>query len=309
MRYAGWYPRRRGILEHLDSGKISLLDAAVHDHLCLTADYKTGVSWSSAEKIRALCPRDVTLRAVQRSLARLEEIGWIKRFRTRGQHGNYPIVVGKFHVYSVTDDVSESSSKWLSVNLERTIDWRAVELDNVTDQSLNRVLSCHPPVTDRDVELSPSKEVKTETQKPKRTAVRRTTLGGRRSLNVENRDERLRRGLIKRIQESDESLKTFLDDYQRDCGERYPDWWSEVLEAANFVGFQIDENDPTVTLSFTGALTGQFRKHEDTIRGGGMLPGIFATKVIDELMRNKQFFPPSFTEHRDGLRSQESQAS
>ena len=34
-------------------------------------------------------------------------------------------------------------------------------------------------------------------------------------------------------------------------------------------------------------------------------PGIFATKVIDELMRDRELFPPSFVEHRKQLREVE----
>src|SRR5690242_1881473 len=74
----GWYPRRRGILEHLESGLISLLDSAVHDLLCLTCDHRTGLAWSSAKKIQLLAPRDLNERAVRRSLENLERLGWIK---------------------------------------------------------------------------------------------------------------------------------------------------------------------------------------------------------------------------------------
>jgi hypothetical protein len=139
----GWYPRRRGILEHLNNGRISLLDAAVHDFLCLTCNYRTGVATACAEKIRALCPRGTSLRAVQRSLDRLEKIGWIKRFRTHGARGNYPILIGK---YFVTD----ASQRWYSVNLEKTRDCQNVQFDIVTDEvfsshreSLSEALSRH----------------------------------------------------------------------------------------------------------------------------------------------------------------------
>jgi hypothetical protein len=304
MRYTGWYARRRGILQHLDEGTISLLDAAVHDHLCLTADYRTGVSRSSGEKIRVLCPKDITLRAVQRSLARLEEIGWIKRFKTHGQRGNYPIVIGKFHVLSVTDSVTEASPKWLTVNLERTTDWRNVQFDLVTDPSFTRVLSCHSPVTDRDTDVSPSKEVRTETQDSRPNAVRRTS-SARKVLSGGERNKKLRDGLVKKIEKEHESLKEFLDQGERDDGERYPEWWGTTLEACRFVRYHIDEDDPTVTMSFVGALSNQFEKHADVIRNGEMLPGIFATKVIDELVRNKQLFPPTFGKWRDHLRKRE----
>jgi hypothetical protein len=66
----GWYPRRRGILEHLHSGRISLLDSAVHDFLCLTCNYRTGVVSTCADKVRVLCFRGTSLHAVQRGNSR-----------------------------------------------------------------------------------------------------------------------------------------------------------------------------------------------------------------------------------------------
>jgi hypothetical protein len=152
----GWYPRRRGILEHLNNGRISLLDAAVHDFLCLICTYATGVAFASAEKIRALCPRGTSLRAVQRSLEHLEEIGWIKRFRTHGARGNYPILIGKYFVI-------DASQKWYSVNLEKTSDWRDVQFDIVTDELFSR----HRTVPERGTELSSLKELKSETKNKK----------------------------------------------------------------------------------------------------------------------------------------------
>jgi hypothetical protein len=158
VRYAGWYARRRGLLQHLDEGTISLLDSAVHDFLCLTCDYRTGVAWASAEKIKALSPADISLRAIQRSLARLEQIGWIKRFRIHGKRGNYPVVVGKYFV-------ADTSLMWKSVNLESTKDWRSVQFDAVTDPSFVDEVSCHPPVSDPDSDPSRSKELRSEEHK------------------------------------------------------------------------------------------------------------------------------------------------
>lgn len=308
MRYIGWYKRRRGILEHLESGKISLLDAAVHDFLCLIADHRTGVAMASADKIKALAGAGISLRAVQRSLSHLEKIGWIKRFRTHGQRGNYAIAIAKFHVVSVTDGVTDASPKWMSVNIERTSDWRDVQFDPVTDASLADVPTRHRDVTDRGTETSPVQEERSNNQQARRDGVRRTT-SDRTSLGVEERTKKLRDGLVKKIGENEESLKLFLDYCERDHGERYPEWWSNVRSACEFLEYRLDENDPTVTASFVGELGSQFEKHEDAIRSGEMLPGIFATKVIDELVQEKQFFPPSFVEHRDRLRTKERRAS
>ena len=175
--YSGWYPRRRGILEHLDKGSISLLDLAVHDFLCLICDYRTGIARASAEKIRALCPSGITLREIQRSLAHLEKIGWIKRWRTHGQRGNYPILIARFSVYgtsksdsiSVTEDGTEPdtdmSPKWYRVNAEHTTDWRNVQFEPDTDMSPSASLVVLKAVTGRGTDVSPIQEVEVRTEK------------------------------------------------------------------------------------------------------------------------------------------------
>jgi hypothetical protein len=140
-----WYARRAGVAEHLESGLISLFDSGIHDWLCIHADHRTGVVRASAEKIMGMCRRDRgALWKIQRSLVKLERIHWIKRFRTPGAHGNYPILIGKYYVlregesfFRVTEGVTEESAdpspKWYSVNLERTTDWRDVQFDLVTE--------------------------------------------------------------------------------------------------------------------------------------------------------------------------------
>jgi hypothetical protein len=153
--YAGWYPRRRGILEHLEHGTISLLDAAVHDFLCLIADYRTGVAWASAKKIHALAGSGVTLRSVQRALERLESLGWIKRFLVCGKRGNYPTLIGRYFV-------RDASLNWLSVNLERTSDWRDVQFDPVTDPSFVGNTSGNRGDAENDTDVTPSQEVRSQ---------------------------------------------------------------------------------------------------------------------------------------------------
>jgi hypothetical protein len=155
VRYVGWYPRRRGILEHLEQGRIALLDAAVHDFLCLTADYKSGVAWASAEKIHVLAGSGISLRAIQRSLAKLEEIRWIKRFCKPGKRGNYPVLLGRYFV-------RDASLSWLSVNLERTTDWRDVQFDPVTDPTFVADGGGTGGVTEGCSEASPHQEVRSE---------------------------------------------------------------------------------------------------------------------------------------------------
>ena len=129
MSYSGWYKRRRGVLEHLEAGCISLLDLAVHDLICLRANsvvgngsaLPPGVWFGSAKAIHALCPRNISERAIRRSLEHLERIAWIKRWLYQGKHGNYPILIARF-------SVRDLSGKEYVVSAEQTIDWREPKL-------------------------------------------------------------------------------------------------------------------------------------------------------------------------------------
>jgi hypothetical protein len=121
---AGYYQRRRGILEHLESGTIGLIDLAIHDYLCLKMNsvigngysIPAGVCITSAAAIHAFC-REVPERSIRRSLEHLEKIGWIKRWTTPGKHGNYPILVAR-------GAVRDLSGNEYRVNAEKTEDWR-----------------------------------------------------------------------------------------------------------------------------------------------------------------------------------------
>lgn len=166
MAVAGWYPRRRGILEHLERGDVSLLDTGIHDLLCMWADHRTGVCWASAEKIRALCPAGTSYKSIQRSLAKQERIGWIKRWNTQGKKGNYPILVCRYHV-------RDESMIWWATSGERTTDWHDVQFDPVHDPSFNSPRADPSGVreVDHDVdhEVSPSQEGRSkEVQEPRK---------------------------------------------------------------------------------------------------------------------------------------------
>jgi hypothetical protein len=147
VRHSGWYPRRRGLLEHLERGEVSLLDIAIHDVLSLWADRQTGICWASAEKINALAPSEFSYKSVQRSLAKLERIGWIKRWMTKGKRGNYPVLVCRYYV-------RDEFMTWFSTSGEKTSDWRDVKFDAVHDPSFNRPSAVPSGVRELGGELS-----------------------------------------------------------------------------------------------------------------------------------------------------------
>jgi hypothetical protein len=121
---AAFYKRRRGILEHIESGEIDLLESGIHDYLLLKANLligsrcsiPVGVCFSSAPAIRAHCRR-VSERTIQRCLKHLEEIGWLKSWKTRGKRGNYPVLLCRASVHDL-------SGKEYRINGQKTIDWQ-----------------------------------------------------------------------------------------------------------------------------------------------------------------------------------------
>ena len=143
MARSGHYQRRRGILDHLLSGEVSLLDTGIHDYICLTANavvgngdlYPPGVTMTSAPALYAYCPKGISERTVRRSLDHLEKIGWIKRWMVRGRRGNYPVAVARF-------SVRDLSGREYRVDVVKTRDWRHPVLVPVHEASA----TCPQPV-------------------------------------------------------------------------------------------------------------------------------------------------------------------
>jgi len=121
---AGFYKRRRGILEHIEAGTIDLLESGIHDYLSLKANLligspssiPVGICFTSAPAIHAHCKR-VSERSIQRCLAHLEEIGWLKTFRTPNQRGNYPALICRASVHDL-------SGNEYRINAAATTDWK-----------------------------------------------------------------------------------------------------------------------------------------------------------------------------------------
>ena len=79
MKTTGYYRRRRGVLDHLRDGRMSLLDNSFHDLLCQLADTGTGVAKTSASHLAR--EFGVSRKLAQKYLCRLERGGYIRRFR------------------------------------------------------------------------------------------------------------------------------------------------------------------------------------------------------------------------------------
>lgn len=152
---AGFYKRRRGILEHLEAGTISLLDLAIHDYLNLRANLligsrsalPPGVCITSSAAIHAVSPRQISERAIRRSLEHLEKIRWIKRWNQPGKHGNYAVLVCRASVHDL-------SGNEYRINGEETIDWKDPKWESVRESA--------PLGQIADTLLSADREVRTE---------------------------------------------------------------------------------------------------------------------------------------------------
>ena len=166
----GFYKRRRGILEHLESGRINLIDLAVHDYLNLKSNLvigskssiPPGVCITSAAAIHAVSPGQPSERAIQRSLEHLERIGWIKRWIVRGRRGNYPVLVCRGSVHDL-------SGKEYRINGEETTDWRHPKWTPVGELSASTGIG--------DEFVAGNREVRNEKgEKPTKAAAKTTPL-------------------------------------------------------------------------------------------------------------------------------------
>jgi hypothetical protein len=131
----GFYKRRRGVLEHIESGTIDLVDDGIHDYLSMKANlvmgngYKlpAGVVLTSAAALHAKC-KCLSERTIQRRLNHMEKIGWLKfsAWRTPGKRGNYVVVICRASVHDL-------SGNEYRVNGEKTMDWRHPVYEPVCD--------------------------------------------------------------------------------------------------------------------------------------------------------------------------------
>src|ERR1700687_1207294 len=99
MNGNGHVKRRRGILAHLQDGRITLLEHGAHDVVSMLADKSSGIWFGSARAFAANCGAgDVSERQARHLLESLERKGYLRRFSVPRKHGNYPILINKYEV-------------------------------------------------------------------------------------------------------------------------------------------------------------------------------------------------------------------
>lgn len=176
---AGFYKRRRGILEHIDAGAIDLLESGIHDLLLLRANLligsacsiPIGVCFTSAPAIHAHCRR-VSERTIQRCLEHLEELKFLKTWKTPGKRGNFPVLVCRASVHDL-------SGNEYRINGAKTVDWRKPVFEPVGEVSPERL----NPVGS----LSGNRELRAESGEKNKTQ-NAGTVTGEANLELETRE-------------------------------------------------------------------------------------------------------------------------
>lgn len=95
-RRSGRFIVLRDIQDHAIKGDLSLFDLGVYSVVHFQTDFSTGVWMGSAPRVHATAPKGAALRDVQRSMEHLEELHFLRSFRTHGQRGNTPYLVHKY---------------------------------------------------------------------------------------------------------------------------------------------------------------------------------------------------------------------
>jgi len=85
---------RRGLIEHIESGKMSADEFGAYVLIILKADYRTGVWMGSGVALAESLHCEV--RKAQHLLRRLTKKGYIASGNNRGTRGNYPIIVQRY---------------------------------------------------------------------------------------------------------------------------------------------------------------------------------------------------------------------
>lgn len=118
MNGFGYVQKRRGVLDHLQDGRLTLAEYGAYDAMILLADKASGVWNGSARALAAICGAgDISERKARHILESLERKGHVKRFPVPRSHRNYPVFVNRYKV-------STGAHSGKSLNAAATTDWR-----------------------------------------------------------------------------------------------------------------------------------------------------------------------------------------
>jgi hypothetical protein len=153
---SGFIQKRRGILDHLRDGRLTLLELGAHDVVILLADKSTGLWTGSAKALAANCGAgDITDRQARHLLESLEKKGYIRRFPKRRSHANYPILVNRYLV-------TFGAYSGMTLNASATSDWRKPVYESRQEQGAERGVE---EGVQRGAERAPIQEVRMRPEK------------------------------------------------------------------------------------------------------------------------------------------------
>lgn len=102
MAVTGFVKMRRGIIDHIESGKLNSDESAAYMLMILKANHRTGIWRGSGLALAASFKW--SLRTAQRVLSSLISKSYISAKRARGSRGNYPIKIERY--FKVTPPVT-----------------------------------------------------------------------------------------------------------------------------------------------------------------------------------------------------------
>lgn len=118
MNGFGFVQKRRGVLDHLQDGRLTLAEYGAYDAMILLADKASGIWTGSARALAAICGAgDISERKARHILESLERKGYVRRFPIPRSHRNYPVLVNRYKV-------STGAQSGKSLNAAATTDWR-----------------------------------------------------------------------------------------------------------------------------------------------------------------------------------------
>lgn len=166
LTFNGYFPKRRGVLEHLRDGRLSIMDYVVFDLLLIWADANTGIATTNGPGLVFLSGNQLKLDTVQTSLRNLEAGKYIARpFYVQGQRGDQKIFIDKFVC-------TKGKLKGKVLSFTKTTDWQNPAYGDLTE---NPTESHTEDQCDNQPVNQPSNEtLKTENGNRKRVSVRKT---------------------------------------------------------------------------------------------------------------------------------------
>ena len=99
MNSSGHVQLRRGLLEHIETGKMKFDMMPIYSYLLLKADYTCGIVWHTSAPYIGMKYRKQS-KHINRQLLKLEKEGYIKRFNHRGNIAAYEILINKYLLHN-----------------------------------------------------------------------------------------------------------------------------------------------------------------------------------------------------------------